>query len=62
VIVLITYHSSTGNTEKMAQGAGAKAVPDTTIVLAGWRSGGLSADAVVGHPYFGNMSGEVTRS
>jgi NAD(P)H dehydrogenase (quinone) len=67
VTVLVTYHSSTGNTEKMAQGVadGAKAVPGTTVVLK--RVGEvaaddlLSADAViVGSPvYFGNMSGEV---
>jgi len=67
VTVLITYHSVSGNTEKMAQGvaAGAKAVPDTNVTLK--RVGEvvtddlLSSDAViVGSPvYFGNMSGEV---
>jgi NAD(P)H dehydrogenase (quinone) len=67
VTVLITYHSASGNTEKMAQGVaeGAKAVPGTNVVLK--RVGEmvtddlLSSDAViVGSPvYFGNMSGEV---
>ena len=67
VSVLITYHSVSGNTEKMAQGVaeGAKAVPGTNVVLK--RVGEvvaddlLSADAViVGSPvYFGSMSGEV---
>jgi NAD(P)H dehydrogenase (quinone) len=67
VIVLVTYHSATGNTEKMAQGVaeGAKAVSGTTVVLK--RVGDvtsndlLSSDAViVGSPvYFANMSGEV---
>jgi NAD(P)H dehydrogenase (quinone) len=67
VTVLITYHSVSGNTEKMAQGVaeGAKGVPGTKVVLK--RVGEvatddlLSSDAViVGSPvYFGNMSGEV---
>ena len=67
VTVLVTYHSATGNTEKMAQGVveGAKAVSGTLVVLK--RVGDVtendlvSADAVVvGSPvYFGNMSGEV---
>ncbi len=67
VTVLVTYHSATGNTEKMAQGVaeGAKAVLGTLVVLK--RVGDVtendlvSADAVVvGSPvYFGNMSGEV---
>jgi len=67
VTVLITYHSATGNTEKMAQGVaeGAKAVPGTNVILK--RVGEVvgsdltSSDAViVGSPvYFGNMSGEV---
>ena len=67
VTVLVTYHSGTGNTEKMAQGVteGAKAVSGTTVILK--RVGEvtdndlLSSDAViVGSPvYFGNMSGEV---
>ena len=67
VIVLITYHSVSGNTEKMAQGVaeGAKAVPGTMVVLK--RVGEVAADdllssdaVIVGSPvYFGNMSGEV---
>ena len=67
VTVLITYHSVSGNTEKMAQGVaeGAKVVPGTNVILK--RVGEvvaddlLSADAViVGSPvYFGSMSGEV---
>ncbi len=67
VTVLITYHSVSGNTEKMAQGVadGAKAVPGANVVLK--RVGDvavddlLSSDAIiVGSPvYFGNMSGEV---
>jgi NAD(P)H dehydrogenase (quinone) len=67
VTVLITYHSATGNTEKMAQGVaeGAKAVPGTNVILkrVGEVAGSdlTSSDAViVGSPvYFGNMSGEV---
>jgi NAD(P)H dehydrogenase (quinone) len=65
--VLVTYHSVTGNTEKMAQGVadGAKTVPGTTVVLK--RVGEvaasdlISSDAlIVGSPvYFANMSGEV---
>ena len=67
VTVLVTYHSVTGNTEKMAQGVteGAKSVSGTRVVLK--RIGDatendlLSSDAIiVGSPvYFGNMSGEV---
>ncbi len=67
VTVLVTYHSATGNTEKMAQGVadGARAVAGTSVILK--RVGEvaandlLSADAViVGSPvYFGNMAGEV---
>jgi NAD(P)H dehydrogenase (quinone) len=67
VTVLVTYHSATGHTEKMAQGVteGAKSVSGTTVVVK--RVGEvteadlLSCDAlVVGSPvYFGNMSGEV---
>jgi NAD(P)H dehydrogenase (quinone) len=67
VTVLVAYHSSTGNTEKMAQGVaeGAKAVAGTSVILK--RVGEVasndltSSDAViVGSPvYFGNMSGEV---
>jgi NAD(P)H dehydrogenase (quinone) len=67
VIVLVTYHSATGNTEKMAQGVaeGAKAVSGTSVILkrVGEVTGDdlLSADAViVGSPvYGGNMSGQV---
>lgn len=67
ITVLVTYHSGTGNTEKMAQGVveGAKGVSGTSVVLkrvadvAG--NDLLSSDAfIVGSPvYFGNMSGEV---
>ena len=67
VTVIVTYHTATGNTEKMAQGVaeGVKVVSDTTAVLK--RVGDvteadlLSCDAlIVGSPvYFGNMSGEV---
>jgi NAD(P)H dehydrogenase (quinone) len=65
--VLVTYHSASGNTEKMAQGVaeGVKVVSDTTVVLkrVGDVTGNdlLSSDAIiVGSPvYFGNMSGEV---
>lgn len=67
VIVLVTYHSGTGNTEKMAQGIAeaAKGVSGTSVVFK--RVGEvvandlLSSDAViVGSPvYFGSMSGDV---
>jgi NAD(P)H dehydrogenase (quinone) len=67
VTVLVAYHSSTGNTEKMAQGVaeGAKAVAGTTVVLK--RVGDVAGNdltacdaIIVGSPvYFGNMSGEV---
>jgi NAD(P)H dehydrogenase (quinone) len=67
VTVLITYHSVSGNTEKMAQGVaeGVKAVAGAKVVLK--RVGEvvtdelLSSDAIiVGSPvYFGSMSGEV---
>jgi len=67
VTVLVTYHSASGNTEKMAQGVaeGVKVASDTSVVLK--RVGDVtgsdlsSSDAViVGSPvYFGNMSGEV---
>jgi NAD(P)H dehydrogenase (quinone) len=67
VTVLVTYHSASGNTEKMAQGVaeGVKVVSNTSVVLkrVGDVTGSdlLSSDAViVGSPvYFGNMSGEV---
>jgi len=65
--VLVTYHSVTGNTEKMAQGVaeGAKAVSGTSVVLK--RVGEVAAEdlvssdaVIVGSPvYFANMSGEV---
>ena len=67
VTVLVTYHSVSGNTEKMAQGVaeGAKAVAGTSVVLK--RVGEVGADdlsssdaVIVGSPvYFANMSGEV---
>jgi len=67
VTVLVTYHSATGNTEKMAQGVaeGAMAVPGTSVIrkrVGDVAAGDLSAaDAViVGSPvYLPNMSGEV---
>jgi NAD(P)H dehydrogenase (quinone) len=65
--VLVTYHSLSGNTERMAEAvvAGAKSVLGTQVVLK--RVGQVtaedlfSADAVVvGSPvYWSNMSGEV---
>ena len=67
ITVLVTFHSGSGNTEKMAQGVadGAKGVAGTTVILkrVGDVAAGdlLSSDAViVGSPvYFANMSGEV---
>lgn len=67
VIVLVTYHSATGNTEKMADGVaeGAKAISGTSVVLKRVgeviRDDLLSADAViVGSPvYVGSISGQV---
>ena len=67
LIVLVTYHSATGNTEKMAQGVaeGAKTVSGTSVVLKRVdeviRDDLLSADAViVGSPvYVGSVSGQV---
>jgi NAD(P)H dehydrogenase (quinone) len=67
VTLLVTYHSVSGNTEKMAQAVaeGAKAVSGTSVVLkrVGEVIGDdlLSSDAViVGSPvYVGNMSGQV---
>ncbi len=67
VTVLVTYHSASGNTEKMAQAVaeGAKAVSGKSVVLkrVGEVIGDdlLSSDAViVGSPvYVGNMSGQV---
>src|SRR5262249_43917004 len=66
VSLLVTYHSASGNTEKMAQGVadGAKAVAGTSVVLkrVGDVTGNdlLSSDAIIiGSPvYFGTMSGE----
>lgn len=65
--VLVTYHSLSGNTERMAEAvvAGAKSVSGTQVILK--RIGQVtaedlfSADAVVvGSPvYWSNMSGEV---
>ena len=65
--VLVTYHSVTGNTEKMAQGVveGAKSVAGTNVVLK--KVSEVTADdllaataVIVGSPvYFANMSGEV---
>ena len=67
LIVLIAYHSVTGNTAKMAtaMAEGAGALPGTNVILK--RVGEvaaddlLSADAVmIGSPvYFASMSGEV---
>ena len=67
LIVLVTYHSATGNTEKMAQGVaeGAKTVSGTSVVLKRVdeviRDDLLSADAViVGSPvYVGSVAGQV---
>ncbi|MBX3327124.1 MAG: flavodoxin family protein [Nitrospira sp.] len=67
VKILVTYHSLSGNTERMAEAVveGAKSVPNTLVVL---KRVGLvtaedlfSSDAViVGSPvYWSNMSGEV---
>ena len=65
--VLVTYHSLSGHTERMAEAVveGAKSLPGTTVVLkrVGQVTGEdlFSADAiVVGSPvYWSNMSGEV---
>jgi len=65
--VLVTYHSLSGNTERMAEAvaAGAKSAPATQVVLKRvahvTADDLLSADAVVvGSPvYWSNMSGEV---
>ena len=67
VKVLVTYHSLSGNTERMAEAVaeGAKSLPGTEVLLK--RVGQVtaedlfSADAVVvGSPvYWSNMSGEV---
>ena len=65
--VLVTYHSLTGNTEKMARGVveGAQSVPGTVVEMK--RVGEVTADQlfgsdaiVVGSPvYWANMAGEV---
>lgn len=67
VRVLVTYHSLTGNTERMAEAVveGAKSVPGTIVVLK--RVGQVTAEdlfssdaVIVGSPvYWSNMSGEV---
>jgi NAD(P)H dehydrogenase (quinone) len=67
VAVLVTYHSLSGNTEKMARAVaeGAKAVPGARVALkrVGDVTGNdlFSSDAlIVGSPvYWANMSGEV---
>ena len=65
--VLVTYHSRSGNTEKMARAVvdGAKSVPGARVVLK--RVGDVTGDdlfasdaLIVGSPvYWSNMSGEV---
>ncbi|MFO0699322.1 MAG: NAD(P)H-dependent oxidoreductase [Nitrospira sp.] len=65
--ILVTYHSLSGNTERMAEAVaeGAKSVPNTVVVLK--RVGLVTAEdlfssdaVVVGSPvYWSNMSGEV---
>jgi NAD(P)H dehydrogenase (quinone) len=67
VKVLVTYHSLSGNTERMAEAVadGVKGVPGTEVLLK--RVGKVTADdlfsadaVVVGSPvYWSNMSGEV---
>ena len=67
VKVLVTYHSLSGNTERMAEAVvdGVKSVPGTEALLK--RVGQVTADdlfsadaVVVGSPvYWSNMSGEV---
>lgn len=67
VKVLVTYHSLSGNTERMAEavGDGAETVPGTKVVLK--RVGHVTAEdlfssdaVIVGSPvYWSNMSGEV---
>ena len=67
VKVLVTYHSRSGNTERMAEAVvdGVKSVPGTEALLK--RVGQVTADdlfsadaVVVGSPvYWSNMSGEV---
>lgn len=67
VKVLVTYHSLSGNTERMAEAVvdGAKTVPGSEVVLK--RVGQVTAEdlfssdaVIVGSPvYWSNMSGEV---
>ena len=67
VKVLVTYHSLSGNTERMAEAVveGAKSLPGTEVVMK--RVGQVTADdlfssdaIVVGSPvYWSNMAGEV---
>ncbi|MGA6826663.1 flavodoxin family protein [Nitrospira sp. NS4] len=67
VKVLVTYHSRSGNTERMAEAVteGAKSVPGTEVMLK--RVGQVTAEdlfssdaVVVGSPvYWSNMAGEV---
>jgi len=67
VKVLVTYHSLTGSTERMAESVveGAKSVPGTAVMLK--RVGQVTAEdlfssdaVIVGSPvYWSNMSGEV---
>ncbi len=67
VKILVTYHSRSGNTERMAEAVadGAKSVPGTEVLLK--RVGQVTAEdlfstdaVVVGSPvYWSNMSGEV---
>jgi NAD(P)H dehydrogenase (quinone) len=67
ILVLVAYHSVTGNTEKMAQGVaeGVKSVPGAVAVLRRVQEVTaedlFSSDAVVvGSPvYWSNMAGEV---
>ncbi len=67
VKILVTYHSLSGNTERMAEAVveGARSVPSTTVVLKRvslvTAEDLFSSDAViVGSPvYWSNMSGEV---
>lgn len=67
VKILVTYHSLSGSTERMAEAVveGAKSVPNTVVVLK--RVGAVTAEdlfssdaVIVGSPvYWSNMSGEV---
>ncbi|OQW35473.1 MAG: hypothetical protein A4E19_01550 [Nitrospira sp. SG-bin1] len=67
ITVLVTYHSLSGNTERMAEAvvAGARSIAGTQVVMK--RVGQVSAEdlfsadaVVVGSPvYWSNMSGEV---